>query len=262
MNAYERLCAARAKGRPTAASYISALFTDFFELHGDRLYSDDHAILAGIARLDGQPVTVIAIEKGADTKEKVDRNFGSVHPEGYRKALRLMRQAEKFGRPVICLVDTSGAYCGIGAEERGQGSAIAQNLLELSALKTPCISILIGEGGSGGALALAVCDEVWMLENAVYSVISPEGAASIIWKDASKVQEACEALKITAEDLLEMGVIERVFSEPEPGADFASVYAELKQALKERLAHYGSLDAQQLLDHRYEKFRKIGRPKQ
>lgn len=262
MRAYERLCAARAKGRPTAASYISALFTDFFELHGDRLYSDDHAILAGIARLDGQPVTVIAIEKGADTKEKVDRNFGSVHPEGYRKALRLMRQAEKFGRPVICLVDTSGAYCGIGAEERGQGSAIAQNLLEFSALKTPCISILIGEGGSGGALALAVCDEVWMLENAVYSVISPEGAASIIWKDASKVQEACEALKITAEDLLEMGVIERVFAEPKPGEDFAPVYAELKQALKERLAHYGSLDAQQLLDHRYEKFRKIGRPKQ
>ena len=260
MNAYDRLTIARSKGRPTAASYISAIFTDFFELHGDRNYADDKAILGGVARLDGMPVTVIAIEKGVDTKEKISRNFGSAHPEGYRKALRLMRQAEKFHRPVICLVDTSGAYCGIGAEERGQGSAIAQNLMELSSLKTPCISILIGEGGSGGALALALCDEVWMLENAVYSVISPEGAASIIWKDASKVQETCEALKITAGDLLDLEVIERVFPEPTPGEDFSSLYQQLKQSLIESLKRYRALSIQELLEHRYEKFRKIGRP--
>lgn len=260
MNAYDRLTIARSKGRPTAASYLSALFTDFFELHGDRLFGDDRAILSGVARLDGLPVTVIAIEKGVDTKEKVDRNFGSVHPEGYRKALRLMRQAEKFHRPVVLFVDTSGAYCGIGAEERGQGSAIAQNLVSLSGLKTPCISILIGEGGSGGALALAVCDEVWMLENAVYSVLSPEGAASIIWKDSSKVQEACEALKITAQDMAEMGIVEKVFPEPPPDGDFAPVYSALKDALKESLRAYAALSTEELLARRYEKFRKIGRP--
>lgn len=260
MNAYDRLTIARSKGRPTAASYLSALFTDFFELHGDRLFGDDRAILSGVARLGDMPVTVIAIEKGVDTKEKVERNFGSVHPEGYRKALRLMRQAEKFRRPVILFVDTSGAYCGIGAEERGQGSAIAQNLVALSGLKTPCISILIGEGGSGGALALAVCDEVWMLENAVYSVLSPEGAASIIWKDSSKVQEACEALKITAQDMAEMGIVEKVFSEPQPDEDFAPVYRAIGDALKKSLREYSALSTQELLARRYEKFRKIGRP--
>ena len=196
MKAYERLIKARAKGRPTSLEFITNIFEDFYELHGDRLFGDDPAVIGGLARLNGRPVTVIGIEKGVDTKDKVIRNFGSANPEGYRKALRLMKQAEKFHRPVVCLVDTSGAYCGIGAEERGQGSAIAMNLMEMMNLRTPVISILIGEGGSGGALALAVADEVWMLENAVYSVISPEGAASIIWKDASRVEAAAEALRI------------------------------------------------------------------
>ena len=212
MKAYERLIKARAKGRPTSLEFITNIFEDFYELHGDRLFGDDPAVIGGLARLNGTPVTVIGIEKGVDTKDKVVRNFGSANPEGYRKALRLMKQAEKFHRPVVCLVDTSGAYCGIGAEERGQGSAIAMNLMEMMNLRTPVISILIGEGGSGGALALAVADEVWMLENAVYSVISPEGAASIIWKDASRVEAAAEALRMTAEDLLCMEIIERIFN--------------------------------------------------
>ena len=215
MKAYERLIKARAKGRPTSLEFITNIFEDFYELHGDRLFGDDPAVIGGLARLNGRPVTVIGIEKGVDTKDKVIRNFGSANPEGYRKALRLMKQAEKFHRPVVCLVDTSGAYCGIGAEERGQGSAIAMNLMEMMNLRTPVISILIGEGGSGGALALAVADEVWMLENAVYSVISPEGAASIIWKDASRVEAAAEALRMTAEDLLCMEIIERIFNEPD-----------------------------------------------
>ena len=185
MSAYDRLTAARAKGRPTGMDFINTLFDDFVELHGDRRFGDDKAVVAGIARLDGVPVTVIALERGHDTKEKVSRNFGMAHPEGYRKALRQMKLAEKFGRPVVCFVDTSGAYCGIGAEERGQGQAIAENLMEMMTLRVPVLSVLIGEGGSGGALALAVADEVWMLENAVYSVISPEGCASSRWKVSS-----------------------------------------------------------------------------
>ena len=257
--AFERLKIARAKGRPTAAAFIQNIITDFCELHGDRLYGDDPAVIGGIGRLSGMPVTVIGLEKGVDTKDKVARNFGSANPEGYRKALRLMHQAEKFHRPVLCFVDTSGAYCGIGAEERGQGSAIATNLLEMMSLKTPIISVLIGEGGSGGALALAVADEVWMLENAVYSVISPEGAASIIWKDASKVEAAVRSLKMTAQDLLEMQVIERIFDEPEPGGDFTPVYAALQQALTETFTANLARPTEALLDARYEKFRKIGR---
>ena len=256
MNAYDRLTIARSKGRPTAASYISAIFTDFFELHGDRNYADDKAILGGVARLDGMPVTVISIEKGVDTKEKISRNFGSAHPEGYRKALRLMRQAEKFHRPVICLVDTSGAYCGIGAEERGQGSAIAQNLMELSSLKTPCISILIGEGGSGGALALALCDEVWMLENAVYSVISPEGCASILWKDASKADVAARNLKMTAEDAKNFGIIEEIISEDQ--IDKPIFYENIKKKLNDEILLL--MKENDLLEKRYERFRAIGRP--
>ena len=189
------------------------IFRGFIEFHGDRRYADDPAIVGGIASLNGSPVTVIAIEKGHTAKERTLRNFGAPNPEGYRKALRLMKQAEKFGRPIICFIDTSGAYCGIGAEERGQGQAIAENLTEMSTLCVPVISVLIGEGGSGGALALAVADRVWMLQNAVYSVISPEGCASILWKDAAKAQTAAESLKLTAEDAKSLGVIERILSE-------------------------------------------------
>ncbi|MDL2218400.1 acetyl-CoA carboxylase carboxyltransferase subunit alpha [Christensenellaceae bacterium OttesenSCG-928-M15] len=257
MRAYERLLIARAKGRPTAASFIENIMDTFFELHGDRLYADDDALIGGVGTLMGHHVTVIGLEKGTDTADKVKRNFGSAHPEGYRKALRLMKQAEKFKRPVVCFVDTSGAYCGIGAEERGQGSAIATNLVEMMGLQTPVISIVIGEGGSGGALALAVADRVWMLENAVYSVLSPEGAASIIWKDASKVEEASDALKMTAQDLLEFEIIERIFKEK--GEDFTPVYEALRTALDETLNELVNLDTETLLRERYEKFRKIGR---
>ncbi len=209
MSAYDKVMLARSKGRPTGTSYIENIFDSFIELHGDRRFGDDPAIVGGIATLEGVPVTVIAIEKGTDTKERLKRNFGMPSPEGYRKALRLMKQAEKFRRPVVCLVDTSGAYCGLGAEERGQAQAIAENLIELSTLRTPVISILIGEGGSGGALALALADRVWILENAMYSVISPEGCASILWKDAKKVKDAAECLKLTAQDMKELGVVEQ-----------------------------------------------------
>lgn len=256
MNAYERVCAARASGRPTAVSYIEALFTDFTPLRGDRRYGDDQAVLCGIARLAGHSVTVIALEKGRDTKEKISHNFGSAHPEGYRKALRQMKLAEKFHRPVICLVDTAGAFCGIGAEERGQGQAIAENLMEMMGLKTPVISILIGEGGSGGALALAVADEVWMLENAVYSVISPEGCASILWKDPGKTQQASQCLKLTAQDLKELGVADRIFDEDK--GDFTRVYAALGEALTQAVEQYSALPAEELTRRRYHKFRKIG----
>lgn len=260
MTAFERLRLARSKGRPTALSYIENIFYGFFELHGDRLYGDDPAITGGLAWLGNRPVTVIGIEKGSVTKDRIVRNFGSAHPEGYRKALRLMREAEKFSRPVICFIDTSGAFCGVGAEERGQGSAIAENLRAMMSLKTPVISVFIGEGGSGGALALAVGDEVWMLENSVYSVISPEGAASIIWKDPTKVEAATLSLKITAEDLLELNVIERIFEEPLPGnTDFTAVYAALGAALEETLAKKELLPLEELLEARYEKFRKVGR---
>lgn len=257
MEAYDRVLAARAKGRPTALDYIQNIFDEFVELHGDRRFGDDKAVVAGIARLGRQPVTVVAIEKGRDTKEKVARNFGSAHPEGYRKALRLMKQAEKFGRPVFCLVDTSGAYCGIGAEERGQGQAIAENLMEMMALRVPVVSLLIGEGGSGGALALAVADQVWMMENAFYSVISPEGCASILWKDSSKARQASACLRLTAQDLLDFGVIEKTFAEPE---DFAPVYQEIGGALAAVLQENLSLPVEELLERRYQKFRRIGSP--
>ena len=201
MRGFECVQAARSAGRSTALSYIRALVDDFVEMHGDRRFGDDPAVVAGIGLLSGTPVTVIGLEKGTTTAEKLQRNFGSANPEGYRKALRQIRLAEKFHRPILCLVDTSGAYCGIGAEERGQGQAIAENMYELMTVRTPSISIVIGEGGSGGALALAVTDEVWMLEDAYYSVISPEGAASILWKDAARSKEAADCLKLTAQDL-------------------------------------------------------------
>lgn len=254
--AYERVKLARANNRPTGKDYIDNILTDFFELHGDRRFADDPAIISGIALLGEQPVTVIAIEKGHNARERAYRNFGAPNPEGYRKALRLMKQAEKFKRPVICFVDTSGAYCGVGAEERGQGQAIAENLYELTALRVPVISVLIGEGGSGGALALALADRVWMLENSVYSVISPEGCASILWKDPSKAETAANNLKLTAEDALKFGVTERVISEKELGKD--EFYRNLKAALSEEIAALGRLDTKQLLEQRYNRFRKIG----
>ncbi len=255
MEAYERLVAARAKGRPTGLCYINSIFTDFMEMHGDRRFGDDKAIVTGIARLMGMPVTVIAHEKGDTVKEKVSRNFGSAHPEGYRKALRQMKLAEKFGRPVVCFVDTAGAFCGISAEERGEGQAIAENLMEMMTLKTPIISVFVGEGGSGGALALAVADEVWMLENACYSVISPEGCASILWKDSSKVKEAAQCLKMTADDLLQLHVIEKIIPESQP---FDGVYEMLREELYHALLLKKAAEPSVMLQERYDRFRRIG----
>ena len=252
--AYERVRLVRDSSRPTGLDYIRNIFKGFIELHGDRRYADDPAIVGGIARLNGNPVTVIAIEKGHTAKEHTYRNFGAPHPEGYRKALRLMKQAEKFGRPIICFIDTSGAYCGIGAESRGQGQAIAENLMEMSTLCVPIISILIGEGGSGGALARGVADRVWMLQNAVYSVISPEGCASILWKDASKAAIAAESLKLTAEDAKNLGVIERILSERDIGK--REFYDRIRILLTEEIQELsGDLD---LISKRYDRFRHIG----
>lgn len=252
--AYNRVKLARDSQRPTGLDYIRNIFKGFIEFHGDRRYGDDPAIVGGIARLNGNPVTVIAIEKGHTAKERAYRNFGAAHPEGYRKALRLMKQAEKFGRPIVCFVDTSGAYCGIGAEERGQGQAIAENLMEMSTLCVPIISILIGEGGSGGALGLAVADRVWMLQNSVYSVISPEGCASILWKDAAKAEVAAARLKLTSEDAKSLGVIERILSEEDIGKK--EFYDKIRMLLVEELGQLSSdLD---LIGKRYERFRRIG----
>ena len=217
MKAYDCVQAARAKGRPTALSYIAAMIDGFVEMHGDRRFGDDPAVVAGIGYLNGTPITVVGIEKGGDTADKVRRNFGSANPEGYRKALRQIKLAEKFHRPVLCLVDTSGAYCGVGAEERGQGEAIAENMYEMMTAKTPIISIVIGEGGSGGALALAVADEVWMLEDAYYSVISPEGAASILWKDAKRAKEAAESLRLTRRTFTALASLKRSLPPPTRG---------------------------------------------
>ena len=251
--AYERVKLARDSKRPTGLDYIRNIFRGFMEFHGDRRFGDDPAIVGGIARLNGMPVTVIAIEKGHTAKERTYRNFGMPQPEGYREALRLMKQAEKFGRPVICFVDTAGAYCGIGAEERGQGQAIAENLLEMSTLCVPIISILIGEGGSGGALALAAADRVWMLQNAVYSVISPEGCASILWKDAGKAEKAAASLKLTAEDSKSLGVIERILSENDIGKK--EFYDRIRELLAEEIKELsGDLE---LTENRYERFRKF-----
>ena len=255
MTAYEKVKAARDPARPTATDYINSIFAAFTEMHGDRRYSDDGAVVTGLALLGSMPVTVIGLEKGHDIKERVARNFGCAHPEGYRKALRQMKLAEKFRRPIVCFVDTSGAYCGIGAEERGQAQAIAENLYEMSALKTPILSVFIGEGGSGGALALAVADEVWMMENAVYSVISPEGGASILYKDATQVERAAEELRITAQDLYGFGVVERVISEAE---GFDAAYRSLRDQLDAELNRRMQMDVQSLLRARYERFRKIG----
>lgn len=254
--AYDRVRNARSTHRPTALTLISQVFDEFVEFHGDRRFADDGAVVGGIARLGGQAVTVIGTERGTSTKDRVARNFGSAHPEGYRKALRLMQQAEKFGRPVICLIDTSGAYCGIEAEERGQGLAIAENLAAMAGLTVPLISVVIGEGGSGGALGLGMGNEVWMLENAVYSVISPEGCASILYKDAAKAAQAAEQLGLTADDLLRLGIIDRIVSEHD--GNVSALADELRAGFEQTLATLGMLSGDELVAQRYERFRKIG----
>ena len=259
ISAWERVLLSRKTDRPVGTDYVNMLFSDFMEFHGDRLFRDDPAVAGGIAMFGNIPVTVIAQVKGKTTKENVTRNFAMMSPEGYRKTLRLIRQAEKFGRPVICIVDTPGAFCGQEAEEHGQGEAIASNLYELSSIKVPIVSVLIGEGGSGGALALAVADEVWILENSVYSVLSPEGFASILWKDSKRASEAAEVMKLTADDLKCLGIVEQVIREPKSytSQTMAGVCEELKNMLSVFLKKYGSMDERQLLNHRYDRFRKM-----
>lgn len=260
LTACERLELIRHKDRPTVNDYIPAMFTRFMEFHGDRLYGDDAAIIGGIGYLSDTPVTVLAQVKGRNLEENKRTNFSMPHPEGYRKSLRLAKQAEKFHRPVICFVDTPGAFCGIEAEQRGQGEAIARNLYEFMTLKTPVISVVLGEGGSGGALALAVCDELAMLENALYSAISPRGAASILWKDGTKEKDACEMLKITAENLADFGVCDKIIPEPTGGAHLNKEQTadNIYEYLVDAVFRLKNTDIQQLLERRYEKFRKIG----
>lgn len=256
---WEHVQLARAKTRPTGKDYIEALFDDFIEFHGDRHCGDDAAVIGGVAFFHGHPVTVLAQEKGEGTKENIARNFGMVSPEGYWESLRLMQQAEKFHRPVICLVDTPGAFCGLEAEERGQGEAIAKNLYTLAGLTVPVLSIVIGEGGSGGALAFAVSDEVWMLEHSVYSILSPEGFASILWKDSKKAKEAAEVMKLTAADLCEMGMIEHVIPETEPVSreNMEDVAGCLENGIADFLEKYSGKEPEELLEHRYQRFRKM-----
>lgn len=257
IKAWDRLTIARMVERPNAEDYIKLIFNNFFELHGDRNYKDDKSIIGGIGLLEDIPVTIVGIQKGKNLKENMERNFGSPYPEGYRKALRLMKQAEKFKRPIICFINTSGAYCGIEAEERGQGEAIAKNLLEISQLTVPIISIIIGEGGSGGAIALACGDRVWALENSIYSILSPEGFASILLKDPSKAQEVSEIMGITSYDLLEKGVIEKIIKEPIGGAqdDINFVANEIKTNLINEIKLLQNKTVRELLDQRYLRFR-------
>ncbi|MDA5108265.1 MULTISPECIES: acetyl-CoA carboxylase carboxyl transferase subunit alpha [Brevibacillus] len=257
---WQRVQIARHPERPTTLDYIHHIFTDFLEVHGDRCFGDDLAIVGGIAKLDGRPVTVVGHQKGKDTKENISRNFGMAHPEGYRKALRIMQQADKFGRPIICFINTSGAYPGKAAEERGQSEAIARNLREMAGFRVPIICVVIGEGGSGGALAIGVGNRVYMLENSTYSVISPEGAAAILWKDASLAMRAAETMKITAPDLLELGVIDGIIEEPFGGAhrDVVQQASHVKAKLLEGLEQLDRLSPEQLIQDRYEKFKQIG----
>jgi acetyl-CoA carboxylase carboxyl transferase subunit alpha len=257
---WENVEIARHKDRPTGKYYIDIIFKDFIEFHGDRAFGDDKSIIGGIASFNDISVTVIAITKGSNTTENIERNFGMPSPEGYRKALRLMKQAEKFKRPVICFIDTPGAFPGLGAEERGQGQAIANNLFELSRLKTPIISILTGEGGSGGALALAVADKVFMLEHSIYSILSPEGFASILWKDASRAKEAAAVMKITAKDLKDFNVIDEIIKEPRGGAHKNQVKTAkgIKKIIADSLQELKAKDLKTLVEDRYNKFRKMG----
>ncbi len=259
LTAWERVEISRSKERPTTLSYVQQIFDEFLELHGDRAFRDDGAVIGGIAMFGGQPVTVIGQQKGKNVKENIYRNFGMASPEGYRKALRLMKQAEKFGRPVVTFVDTPGAACGIEAEERGQGEAIARNLLEMSGIRTPMVSILIGEGGSGGALGLAVTDEVWMMENATYSILSPEGFASILWKDGKRAKEASEVMKITAKDLKKLQIIEKVIREPEPANEenLPEIAEEIREDLDGFLRKSSQKTREEIVEERYERFRRM-----
>lgn len=259
LTAWERVEISRSKERPTTLSYVQQIFDEFLELHGDRAFRDDGAVIGGIAMFGGQPVTVIGQQKGKNVKENIYRNFGMASPEGYRKALRLMKQAEKFGRPVVTFVDTPGAACGIEAEERGQGEAIARNLLEMSGIRTPMVSILIGEGGSGGALGLAVTDEVWMMENATYSILSPEGFASILWKDGKRAKEASEVMRITAKDLKNLRIIERVIREPKPANEenLPEIAEEIREDLDGFLRKSSQKTREEIVEERYERFRRM-----
>lgn len=259
MTAWERVQTARDSKRPVSLDYIKEIFDSFMELHGDRAFRDDGAIIGGLALLDGQPITVIGIQKGRNTKENIGRNFGMPSPEGYRKTLRLMKQAEKFQRPIITFIDTPGAFCGVEAEERGQGEAIARNLLEMAALKVPVLSIVIGEGGSGGALALGVGNEVWMLENAIYSILSPEGFASILWKDSKKAKEASEVMKITAEDLKKLGIIEQVIPEETAASkeNLPVLCKDMKERMKDFLRRMEGMTGKEIAEHRYNRFRRM-----
>lgn len=258
-SAWDTVILSRSAGRPVATDYIHAIFDGFMEFHGDRYFGDDGAIVGGIAMFHGMPVTVIGQQKGKNTKENIKRNFGMPSPEGYRKALRLMKQAETFGRPIICFVDTPGAFCGLEAEERGQGEAIARNLFEMADLKVPVLSIVIGEGGSGGALAMAVANEVWMMENAIYSILSPEGFASILWKDSKKAPEAAKVMKITAADLYERGLIELIVPEKEPAGSstLESIAGCMEAHMVRFLEKYTHLDTEEIKEHRYQRFRKF-----
>ncbi|SES07554.1 acetyl-CoA carboxylase carboxyltransferase subunit alpha [Gracilibacillus ureilyticus] len=257
---WDRVQIARHTDRPTCLDYVSQLFTDFIEFHGDRYFGDDEAVVAGIAKFEGQPVTVIGQQRGKNTKENIDRNFGMPHPEGYRKALRHMKQAEKFNRPVITFIDTKGAYPGKAAEERGQSEAIARNLMEMAGLQVPVVCIVIGEGGSGGALGIGVGDHIHMLENSTYSVISPEGAAALLWKDAKQAERAARSLKITAPDLKDLGVIDEVIEEPLGGAHRnIELQAEnIRKVLSNSLEELAALDSAGLLEQRWIKYKKIG----
>jgi len=254
MNIAKIVREAREQTRLTALDFATGIFDDFIELHGDRSFRDDGAIIGGIGWLGDQAVTVVGIQKGKSLQDNLNRNFGQPHPEGYRKALRLMKQAEKFGRPVVTFINTAGAYPGVGAEERGQGEAIARNLFEMSDLKVPIIAIIIGEGGSGGALALAVADRVWMLENSIYAVLSPEGFASILWKDGTRAMEAAELMKITSHELLEMEVVDKVISER--GLSAKELLARVKNELQTEIEQLKQLPSEKLLEERYQRFRK------
>ena len=249
---------ARKSDRPVATDYINAIFDEFIEFHGDRYFKDDGAIVGGIAMFHGMPVTVIGQQNGKNTKENIKRNFGMPSPDGYRKALRLMKQAETFNRPVVCFVDTPGAFCGLEAEERGQGEAIARNLFEMASLTVPVLSMVIGEGGSGGALAMAVANEVWMLENAIYSILSPEGFASILYKDSKKAPDAAKVMKVTAKDLQNLKLIERIIPEEQPASkENLFRLAELMDVAMEDFKTYGAMSGEELANHRYDRFRRM-----
>ncbi|MEC9485081.1 MAG: acetyl-CoA carboxylase carboxyltransferase subunit alpha [Candidatus Izemoplasma sp.] len=260
LSAWDRVLLARHQKRPTAKDFIEYMTESFIELHGDRNFRDDGSIIGGIGKINGHVVTIVAEQKGTTVEENITRNFAMPHPEGYRKALRLMKQAEKFNRPIITFIDTPGAYPGIGAEERGQGEAIAKNLYEMSHLTVPIISVVIGEGGSGGALALGVSDHIYMLENSIYSILSPEGYASILWKDASKASEAAESMKLTSYDLEELGIIDRIIQEPIGGAHYDKLltYERTKQAIEQGLDMLSIYKESELLQKRYQKYREIG----